>query len=353
MNIHRTATPFGVPLKVRSSRSRAASGSGPYALTDPYQFDILQFGRASWRSNAVRSTAAAQVHHAARWRSRRLAACSARAAENGYVEGHSVAIEYRWGSGQYERLPEMAVDLVRHRVAVIAATGGLSSVRAAKAATSEIPIVFTMGGDPVALGLVGSLNHPGGNVTGITLISGEIVSKRIAFLRDLLPAAKMLGVLTNATTPASEAEAAVAERVARPLGWQVQVLKVGRELDFDGAFQPLLRERADALLVTTDPIFESQRHRIVALAAHHAVPTIYALREYAVAGGLMSYGASISDVYRQAGLYAGRILKGEKAADLPVMQASKFQLFINLKTAKALGIPVPPALLALADEVIE
>ena len=274
-------------------------------------------------------------------------------AENGYVEGHSVAIEYRWGLGQYERLPEMAVDLVRHRVAVIAATGGVPSARAAKAATSEIPIVFTMGGDPVAFGLVASLNRPGGNVTGITLISGEIVSKRIALLHDLLPGAKSLGVLMNATTPASEAEVAVAQREAHTLGWQLKVLRVGQERDFDAAFQPLVRERVDALLVTTDPIFESQRHRIVALAAQHAVPTIYALREYAVAGGLMSYGASISDMYRQAGSYAGRILKGERAANLPVMQASKFELFINLKTAKTLGIPVPPALLALADEVIE
>jgi putative ABC transport system substrate-binding protein len=274
-------------------------------------------------------------------------------AEKGYVEGHSVAIEYRWGLGQYERLPEMAVDLVRHRVAVIAATGGVPSVRAAKAATSEIPIVFTMGGDPVAFGLVASLNRPGSNVTGITLISGEIVSKRIALLRDLLPGAKTLGVLMNSTTPASEAEVAVAERVAHTLGWQVKVLRVGKGRDFDAAFQPLVRERVDVLLVTTDPMFESERYRIVALAAHHAVPTIYALREYAVAGGLMSYGASISDVYRQAGLYAGRILKGEKAADLPVMQATKFELFINLKTAKTLGIPVPPALLALTDEVIE
>jgi putative ABC transport system substrate-binding protein len=274
-------------------------------------------------------------------------------AEKGYVEGRSVAIEYRWGLGQYERLPEMAVDLVRHRAAVIAATGGVLSVRAAKAATSEIPIVFTMGSDPVAFRLVASLNRPGGNVTGITLISAEIVSKRIALLRDLLPGAKMLGVLMNSTTPASEAEVAVAERVAHTLGWQVKVLGVDKGRDFDAAFQPLVPERVDALLVTTDPIFESQRHRIVALAAHHAVPAIYALREYAVAGGLMSYGASISDVYRQAGLYAGRILKGEKAAELPVMQASKFELFINLKTAKTLGIQVPPTLLAIADEVIE
>ena len=274
-------------------------------------------------------------------------------AEKGYVEGRSVAIEYRWGLGQYERLPEMALDLVRRRVAVIAATGGVPSVRAAKAATSEIPIVFTMGGDPVALGVVASLNRPGNNVTGITLISGEIVSKRIDLLRDLLPGAKMLGVLVNSTTPASEAEAAVAERAAHATGWQVNVLRVGEGWDFDAAFQPIVRDRVDALLVTTDPIFESQRHRIVALAAQHAVPTIYALPEYAVAGGLMSYGASISETYRQAGLYAGRILKGEKVADLPVMRASRFELFINLKTAKTLGIRVPPPLLALANEVIE
>lgn len=274
-------------------------------------------------------------------------------AEMGYVEGRSVAIEYRWGLGQYERLPEMAIDLVRHRVAAIAATGGVPSVRAAKAATFEIPIVFTMGADPVAFGLVASLNRPGGNVTGITLISGEIVSKRIAVLRDLLPSAKVLGVLMNSTTPSSEAESVAAERTAHTLGWQVKVLRVGKELDFDTAFQPLVGERVDALLVTTDPIFESQRHRIVALAAQHAVPTIYALREYAVAGGLMSYGASINDVYRQAGSYVGRVLKGEKPSDLPVIQTSKFELLINLKTAKTLGIAVPAAVLALADEVIE
>jgi len=274
-------------------------------------------------------------------------------AEMGYAEGRSVAIEYRWGLGQYERLPEMAIDLVRHRVAAIAATGGVPSVRAAKAATFEIPIVFTMGADPVAFGLVASLNRPGGNVTGITLISGEIVSKRIAVLRDLLPGAKVLGVLMNSTTPSSEAESVAAERTAHTLGWQVKVLRVGKELDFDTAFQPLVGERVDALLVTTDPIFESQRHRIVALAAQHAVPTIYALREYAVAGGLMSYGASINDVYRQAGSYVGRVLKGEKPSDLPVIQTSKFELLINLKTAKTLGIAVPAAVLALADEVIE
>jgi putative ABC transport system substrate-binding protein len=274
-------------------------------------------------------------------------------AEKGYVEGHSVVIEYRWGLGQYERLPEMALDLVHRAVAVIAATGGVPSVRAAKAATSEIPIVFTMGGDPVAFGLVASLNRPGSNVTGITLISGEVVSKRIALLRDLLPDAKMLGVLINSTNPNGDTELAVAERAANTFGWQVKALRVDEGRDFDAAFQPLVRERVDAILVTTDPIFESQRNRIVALAAQRAVPTIYALREYAVAGGLMSYGASISDVYRQAGMYVGRILKGEKPADLPVMQPTKFDLAINLKTAKALGLAIPHNLLALADEVIE
>jgi putative ABC transport system substrate-binding protein len=285
--------------------------------------------------------------------SARVAAFREGLAERGYVEGNTVAIEYRWGLGQYDRLPGIAVDLAHRGVAVIAATGGVPSVRAAKAATSTIPIVFTMGGDPVALGLVQSLNRPGGNVTGITLISGEIGSKRIALLRDLLAGAKALGILVNSTTPASEAEAAAAKQVAQTLGWGVTLSRVGRELDFASAFELLARQGVDALLVTTDPVFESERDRIIALAAHHAIPAIYALREYAVAGGLMTYGASVTDVYRQAGLYAGRILEGEKPADLPVMQASKFELVINLRTAQALGIDVPPTLLALANEVIE
>jgi putative ABC transport system substrate-binding protein len=273
--------------------------------------------------------------------------------ELGYIEGRNVVIEYRWGQGQNDRLPELAVDLVRRRVAVIAATGGVPSARAAKTTTSAIPIVFTMGGDPVEFGLVARLNRPGGNVTGITLISGLIVSKRIALLRDLLPGAKVIAVLINSTSPAGEVEVAGAEQAARPLGWQVNVMRANGRGDLDAAFQRLAQERVDALLITTDPIFESQRDQIVALAAHHAVPAIYALREYASAGGLMSYGASISDVYRQAGLYVGRILKGEKPADLPVMQSSKFDFVINLKTAKALGLTIPPNLLALADEVIE
>jgi putative ABC transport system substrate-binding protein len=283
----------------------------------------------------------------------RVVAFRAGLAENGYVEGQSVAIEYRWGLGQYDQLPRLAEDLVRRGVAVIAATGGVTSVRAAKAATFEIPIVFTMGSDPVVFGFVASLNRPGGNVTGITIVSGEIASKRVALLRDLIPGAKTLGVLVNSTTPASEAEAGVAEHVARTLGWHVKLLRVDSHGDLDAAFRPLERERVDALLVTTDPVFESQRHRLVAMTALHAVPTVYALREYVVAGGLMSYGADINEMYKQAGSYTGRILRGEKPADLPVMQASKFDLLINLKTAKSLGIAIPPSLIALADEVIE
>jgi len=273
--------------------------------------------------------------------------------EMGYVEDQNVKIEYRWAQRQYDRLPELATDLVRHRVAAIAATGGLPSVQAAKRATSEIPIVFTFEGDPVAFGLVASLNNPGGNVTGITMISSLIVSKRISLLRDLIPGIKTIAILMNSTSPANKAEVAAAEQAARTLGWQVRVLGSSGKGDFDAAFQPLTRERADALLVCTDPIFESQRDQIIALAAHHVVPAIYALREYPVSGGLMSYGASITDLYRQAGVYVGRILKGERPADLPVMQASKFELVVNLKTARALGLQIPPIGLALADEVIE
>jgi putative ABC transport system substrate-binding protein len=285
--------------------------------------------------------------------SARVVAFRAGLAERDYVEGRNVAIEYRWGSGHYERLPDMALDLVRRGVAAIAATGGVPSVRAAQAATSTIPIIFTMGGDPVALGLVQSLNRPGGNVTGVTLLSGEIVSKRIALLTDLLPGARALAILVNSTTPASEAEAASAAEAARALGLRVVVLRVNSELNFDLAFRPLERERVNALLVTTDPVFESQRDRVISLAAHHALPAVYALREYAVAGGLMTYGASINDVYRQAGLYAGRILKGEKPADLPIMRASKYELVINLRAARTLGLQIPATLLATADEVIE
>jgi putative ABC transport system substrate-binding protein len=212
----------------------------------------------------------------------------------GYVEGQNVAIEYRWGQGQYDRLPELASDLVRHRVAIIAATGGAPSVRAVQSTNPAIPIVFTMGADPVALGLVASLNRPGGNVTGVTLISGQIVSKRIDLLRNLLPSgAKMIAVLINSSSPAGEVELAVAEQAVRSLGWQAKAVRTNGMQDIDAAFRSWARERVDAVLITTDPIFESQRDQIVALAAHHRMPVIYALREYALAGGLMSYGANV------------------------------------------------------------
>jgi putative tryptophan/tyrosine transport system substrate-binding protein len=262
-------------------------------------------------------------------------------------------MEYRWAQREYDRLPELAIELARRRVAAIAATGGLPSVQAAKTATSEIPIVFTFQGNPVEFGLVASLNRPGGNVTGATFISSLIVPKRIGLLRDLIPGIKTVAILMHSTSPDNKVELAAAEQAARTLGWQVRVLSSSGKGDFDAAFQPLTREPTDALLVCTDPIFESQRDQIVALAAHHVVPAIYALREYPVAGGLMSYGTSITDLYRQAGSYVGRILKGERPADLPVMQASKFELVLNLKTARALGLNISDNFLTLADEVIE
>jgi putative ABC transport system substrate-binding protein len=273
--------------------------------------------------------------------------------EMGWVEDRNVAVEYRWGQGSYDGLPEFALDLVRRRVAVIAATGGLPSVRAAMRATSEIPIVFTMSSDPVELGLVASLNRPGANVTGITLLSEPIVLKRIGLLRDLIPGAKTLAVLMNSADPSAEIELAFAQRAAASLGLQVKPLRATGERDLDIAFESLVQEPANALLVTTNPIFESRRDQIVALAALHAIPAIYPLREYSAPGGLMSYGASITDVYNRCGFYVGRILKGEKPADLPVQLPSRFEFVINTKTARELGLTFPPVLLATADQVIE
>jgi putative tryptophan/tyrosine transport system substrate-binding protein len=273
--------------------------------------------------------------------------------EMGWVEGRNVAVEYRWGQGSYDELPEFALDLVRRRVAVIAATGGLPSVRAAMRATSVIPIVFTMSSDPVELGIVASLNQPGANITGITLLSEPIVLKRIGLLRDLIPGAKTIAVLMNSADSSAETELAFAQRAAGLLGLQVKTLRATGERDLDIAFESLAQEPADALLVTTNPIFESRRDQIVALAALHAVPAIYPLREYSASGGLMTYGASITDVYRRCGFYVGRILKGEKPADLPVQLPSKFEFVINTKTAKELGLTFPPLLLATADQVIE
>ena len=271
----------------------------------------------------------------------------------GYTEGKNVAIEYRWAEGRYERLPALAAELVGHQVAVIAATGGEVSGLAVKAATTTIPIVFTAGGDPVALGLVGSLNHPGGNVTGVAFTVTESASKRLGLLRQLMPNATAIAMLTNPNFPSTSDETRDVQSNARSLGMQIRLLSASTNGEIDAAFAVLAQERPDALFVVGDPFLLGQRDQLVLLAARHAIPTIYPQREYVDAGGLMSYGADIPGAYRLAGTYVGRILKGEKPADLPVQQPTKLEMVLNLKTAKALGLVIPPMVLALADEVIE
>jgi len=273
--------------------------------------------------------------------------------EMGFIEHRSVGIEWRWAEGRYEQLPALAADLVRRQVAVIAATGGLSPILAAKAATSDIPIVFTTGQDPVKTGLVASLNRPGGNVTGVSLFVSQMEGKRLGLLHELVPTASLIGVLLNPTNPNAERQLNDLQVAARAVGKQLHIVHASREHDFAAAFATLAQLRAGALLVGADPFFNSRRDDIVGLAARHAIPTIYEQREHVVAGGLMSYGTSLPDGYRQAGLYTARILKGEKPADLPIFQSSRFEFVINLKTAKALGIEVPPTLSARADEVVE
>jgi putative ABC transport system substrate-binding protein len=273
--------------------------------------------------------------------------------EVGYAEGKNVAITYRWADNDIERLPALAADLVRLQVAVIAAVGGLAAPRAAKAASTTVPIVFTLGGDPVTAGLVASLNRPGGNLIGINLFSADLLSKRLEVARDLIPRLTLVAALMNPTSPDYDADLKTLQAAAQAIGQQILVLNASAAHELAGAFETLKEKRAQALLIMTDVLFNNRRRELVALAASHAVPTVYFHREAIEDGGLISYGASIPDAYRQIGAYAGRILKGEKPADLPVLQPTKVELIINLKTAKALGITVPLPLLGRADEVIE
>ena len=273
--------------------------------------------------------------------------------EIGYVGGQNVAIEYRWAEGQYERLPALSADLVRRQVTVIVATGGSVVGLAAKAATATIPIVISSGGDPVKLGLVASLSRPGGNVTGVHLFLSLLDPKKLGLLRELVPQASVIAVLLNPNAADIQARLADVHEAAHAARQQIHILHASTERELDTAFATLSQVRAGALVVGADAFFNSRRDHVVALAARHAIPAIYEGREYAVAGGLASYGTSLADGYRQVGIYTGRILKGAKPADLPVVQSSKFEMVINAQTARILGLEVPPALLARADEVIE
>ena len=273
--------------------------------------------------------------------------------ETGFAEGQNVTIEYRWAEGQYDRLPALVADLIRQKPAVIVATGGDVGVRAAKKAATAIPIVFTSGSDPVAAGFVSSLNRPGDNVTGVSLFVSVLEGKKLELLRELVPMAAVIGFLVNPNNPRADVDTADMQAAARALGKLLLILKADGEHDFDAVFTNLAQQRVDALVVHTEPFFLSRRDHLVELAARYSIPTIYGLREFAAAGGLISYGTKLSDSYRQVGIYTGKILKGEKPADLPVMQPTKFEFVINLKAAKALGLTVPTSLLARADEVIE
>jgi len=272
--------------------------------------------------------------------------------ETGYIEGQNVAIEYRWSEGHYDRMPALAVDLVDRRVDVIAAAG-TSGIKAAKDATSTIPIVFFGGGDLVTAGLVTSLARPGGNMTGISIMSTELNPKRFGLLSDLVPQVRVIALLVNPNNATAERTIRDVQQEARAKGVQLHILKAGTEGEIDAAFRTLVEAHAGALVVGSDPFFGSRREQLLALAARHAVPTIWDWREFAVAGGLISYGISLTATSRQLGIYVGRILKGAKPADLPIQQPTKFELVINLRTAKMLDITVPPSLLARADEVIE
>ena len=272
--------------------------------------------------------------------------------EAGYVEGKNVLIESRWADGQYDRLPEFMADLIKRKVAVIMA-GGPPAALAAKAATSTIPVVFTTGDNPVQTGLVTSLSRPGGNVTGVNVLYTDLESKKLGLLRDVVPQAGVVAALVNQTRPVAASQTAELQAAAQKFGQRIQIINAATEQDIEPAFASMAQLKVGALLQAADPFFNTVRDQIVSLAARHAIPAIYEQRAFVAAGGLMSYGTNLADAYRQAGVYTGRILKGEKPADMPVVQATKFELVLNLKTAKALSLNIPSGLLTIADEIIE
>jgi ABC-type uncharacterized transport system substrate-binding protein len=291
-------------------------------------------------------------HRAAEWRPF-VAAFNEGLKALGYFDSQNVATEYRWADGDYSRLPALAADLVRRQVAVIAAIGGVNSALAAKAETSELPIVFLTGRDPVELGFVESYNRPGGNLTGVTMLNDELVGKRLELLREVVPKAATIATLINPDNRNHPSHVKTLEAVARAGGQQVIVIGASADDDFEPAFAILVKRRADALVVNADPFLDSRQELIVRLATRHALPTISPWREFVQAGGLASYGTSLTDAHRQVGVYVARILNGAKPSDLPVVQPTKFEMFVNLKTANALGLTVPPSVLLRADEVIE
>jgi putative ABC transport system substrate-binding protein len=320
------------------------------------QFITLLCGAAAWPVAARAQQPAVIGYLSARSRddtSHLIAAFQHGLAESGYVEGRNVTIEYHFAFGQYDRLPAMATELVQRPVAVIATTGGEPAVQAAKAATSTIPIVFATGVDPVKQGLVASFNRPGGNVTGIVLFAAQLEPKRLGLLRDLAPQASTVGILLNPSFPASERQLLDIQEAARHLNVAIHVLRANTDREIDAAFETITQQRIPALAVAGSPFFDTRRDKLVALTARNAVPTMFQFREFVEAGGLMSYGADISEAYRQVGVYTGRVLKGASPGDLPIIQATKFEFVINLKTARTLGVKVSDNLLSLADKVIE
>jgi len=284
---------------------------------------------------------------------RSLAAFRQGLKETGFVEGQNVAIEFRWAEGRYERLPDFAADLVKRGIAVLVATGGVVTALAAKAATTTIPIVFSSGADPVEIGLIAGLSRPGSNLTGVSLLTGRLIGKRLEILHEVVPKASAIGVLINPNLPNVQIQLDDAQKAGRAIGQQLHILYAGSERDFESAFAAAVQARLGALMVGPDAFFSSRREQIVALAARERIPTIYEWREFAEAGGLMSYGSDRAAGYQQVGVYAGRILKGSNPADLPVVQLTKVEFVLNLRTARALGLTIPLPLLGRADEVIE